>query len=165
MQTYARQGGTSSIMICDDGMQSLKPEQAQERRQYYADHGLAWVARPPHDSKEGGYQRAGRFKKGETLPCVFDQRVHPLAPASNMNYALELSLILEKHLARLQADEGAAEYARTSFEGRRSSEFDGTDGSKHEDEGPMSLEDLALQLAIEEVYESTGSKWKPWAGT
>jgi hypothetical protein len=28
----------------------------------------------------------------------------------------------------------------------------------------MSLEDLALQLAVEEVYESTGNKWKPWAG-
>jgi len=70
MQTYARQGGTSSILICDDGLQLLKPEQAQERRQYYADHGLAWVARPPHDAKEGGYKRAGRFKKGETLPCA-----------------------------------------------------------------------------------------------
>lgn len=81
-----------------------------------------------------------------------------------MNYALELSLILEKHLARLQADEGAVLSARSSFEGPRSGDFDGSDGSRHEDEGPMSLEDLALQLAIEEVYESTGSKWKPWAG-
>lgn len=79
MQTYARQGGTSSILICDDGMQLLTPERAQERRQYYADHGLAWVARPPHDSKEGGYKRAGRFKKGETpLPLRLDQHVHPL---------------------------------------------------------------------------------------
>ena len=64
MQTYARQGGTSNILICDDGMQLLAPEQALERRQYYADHGLAWVARPRHDSKPGGYKRAGRFKKG-----------------------------------------------------------------------------------------------------
>ena len=82
-----------------------------------------------------------------------------------MNYALELSLILEKHLARLQVDENAVQSDRTSFEGRRSSEFDGTDGSRHESEGPISLEDLALQLAIEEVYESTGNKWRPWAGT
>ena len=81
-----------------------------------------------------------------------------------MNYALELSLILEKHLARLQVDESAAQYARNSLEGRRSSEFDGTEGSRLEEEGPMSLEDLALQLAIEEVYASTGNKWKPWAG-
>ena len=82
-----------------------------------------------------------------------------------MNYALELSLLLEKHLARLQADEKAVRSARSSFEGRRSSEFfDGTDAGKHEDEGPMSLEDLALQAAIEEVYASTGNKWKPWAG-
>jgi cellulose synthase/poly-beta-1,6-N-acetylglucosamine synthase-like glycosyltransferase len=146
MQTYARQGGTSSILICDDGLQLLSAEQAQERRQYYADHGLAWVARPPHDNKPDGYKRAGRFKK-----------------ASNMNYALELSLLLEKHLTRLQADEKAVESARSSFEGRRSSEFDGTDASRPEDEGPMSLEDLALQAAIEEVYESTGNTWKPWA--
>ena len=81
-----------------------------------------------------------------------------------MNYALELSLILEKHLARLEADEGAVRSARSSFEGRRSSLFDGTDGSRHEDDGPMSLEDLALQMAIEEVYESTGNNWRPWAG-
>ena len=81
-----------------------------------------------------------------------------------MNYALELSLLLEKHLARLQADEKAVESARSSFEGRRSPDFGGADGSRHEDEGPMSLEDLALQLAIEEVYEATGNKWKPWAG-
>lgn len=25
------------------------------------------------------------------------------------------------------------------------------------------LEDKALELAIDEVYEATGSKWKPWA--
>ena len=64
MQTYARQGGTSSILICDDGMQILPAEQALERRQYYADHGISWVARPRHDNNPGGYKRAGRFKKG-----------------------------------------------------------------------------------------------------
>lgn len=118
MQTYARQGGTSSILICDDGMQSLAPERAQERRQYYANHGLAWVARPPHDNKEGGYKRAGRFKKGETPHLLrLDQRAHALPAASNMNYALGLSLILERHLLRLEADEGAAEYARASLRG------------------------------------------------
>jgi hypothetical protein len=80
-----------------------------------------------------------------------------------MNYALELSLLLEKHLARFQADGAVIQSVPPSFEGR-CNELDETDASRHEDEGPMSLEDLALQLAIEEVYESTGSKWRPWAG-
>jgi hypothetical protein len=106
---------------------------------------------------------AGSRKVRTLFPLLLDQLAHHLAVASNMNYALELSLLLEKHLAHLQADEAVVQSARSSFEGRRSSELDGTDTSKHEDEGPMSLEDLALQLAIEEVYESTGSKWKPWA--
>lgn len=29
--------------------------------------------------------------------------------------------------------------------------------------GEVSLEDHALELAIEETYENTGKKWKPWA--
>jgi hypothetical protein len=29
--------------------------------------------------------------------------------------------------------------------------------------GELSLEDQALELAIEETYEETGRKWKPWA--
>ena len=78
-----------------------------------------------------------------------------------MNYALELSLILEKHLARLQVDGTGV---HSAFEGRLSRGFDGTDGSEHEDKGPTTLEDLALRLAIEEVYELTGKKWMPWAG-
>jgi len=107
--------------------------------------------------------QAGLRKVHALYPSRLDQLAH-MAAASNMNYALELSLILERHLARLEVDEGAVRSARSSFEGRRSGDFDGTDGSRHEDEGSMSLEDLALHLALEEVYESTGNKWKPWAG-
>ena len=97
MQTYARQGGTSTIMICDDGMQLIDPGLAAERRAYYADHGIGWIARPPHSSKPDGFKRAGRFKK-----------------ASNMNYALKISLKLEEHLARFQSDENALNQARTA---------------------------------------------------
>ena len=88
MQTYARQGGTSTIFINDDGLQLLSPEDRDARLEFYANHGIGFVARPPHDNKEGGFKRAGRFKK-----------------ASNMNYALSLSLKIEKHLADLQAQE------------------------------------------------------------
>ncbi|KAF8589553.1 hypothetical protein K439DRAFT_1332481 [Ramaria rubella] len=53
MQTYARQGGTSTIFINDDGMQAP----------FYAQHGIGWAARPKHDPTGSGFVRAGRFKK------------------------------------------------------------------------------------------------------
>ncbi|KAI1784588.1 glycosyl transferase family group 2-domain-containing protein [Ganoderma leucocontextum] len=88
MQTYARQGGTSSIFINEDGMQLLPEEERQARIAFYADHNIGWVARPPHSSAPDEYKRAGRFKK-----------------ASNMNYGLALSLKLERHLLELEAQE------------------------------------------------------------
>ncbi|KAH6905024.1 glycosyl transferase family group 2-domain-containing protein [Coprinopsis sp. MPI-PUGE-AT-0042] len=111
MQTYARQGGTSSIFL------SVK-----KRIAFYADHNIGWVARPAHDNAPDGFKRAGRFKK-----------------ASNMNYGLQLSLCMEKHLLAL---EGSDEKASDPF---------------------RPLEEKALELAIEETYEATGRKYKPWA--
>ncbi|KAF9484563.1 hypothetical protein BDN70DRAFT_797466 [Pholiota conissans] len=119
MQTYARQGGTSAIIIHDDGLQSLSEEDRKKRIAFYADHNIGWIARPPHSNDPDGYKRAGRFKK-----------------ASNMNYGLLLTLRMEKHILALEA----AEY-----------------------DGELSLEDKALELAIEETYEETGKRWKPWA--
>ena len=75
MQTYARQGGTSTIFINDDGLRLLPVEDRDARIQYYANHGIGWVARPKHENTADGFKRAGRFKK-----------------ASNMNYGLALSL-------------------------------------------------------------------------
>jgi cellulose synthase/poly-beta-1,6-N-acetylglucosamine synthase-like glycosyltransferase len=122
MQTYARQGGTSAILMHDDGLQIISEEDRAERIQFYADHNIAWVARPKHDSSEGGFKRAGRFKK-----------------ASNMNYGLALSLKMEKHLAALI----------------EAGEDDIPDG--------QCLEDRALEMAVEETYQETGGKWRPWA--
>ncbi|KAI0707461.1 glycosyl transferase family group 2-domain-containing protein [Cerioporus squamosus] len=122
MQTYARQGGTSSILVHDDGLQLIGEEERQERIAFYADHNIGWVARPPHSSAPDGFKRAGRFKK-----------------ASNMNYGLALSLKMEKHIMELEAAAAA------------------TDGS---DEG---LEDRALEMAVEEMFEESGQKWRPWA--
>ncbi|KZT03069.1 uncharacterized protein LAESUDRAFT_729581 [Laetiporus sulphureus 93-53] len=129
MQTYARQGGTSSIFVHDDGLQLISEAERAERIAFYADHNIGWVARPPHDNSPDGFKRAGRFKK-----------------ASNMNYGLALSLKLEKHLLALQAEEAAAH---------------GTTGSVSENE--ESLEDKAMNMAIEEIYEENGRRWKPWA--
>ena len=62
--------------------------------------------------------------------------------ASNMNYGLALSLKLEKHLAALLAESASR-------------------GVDAEDED--NLEDKAMEMAIEEVYEESGRRWKPWA--
>lgn len=87
MQTYARQGGTSAIFICDDGLQLIPEADRKERIAFYANHNIGWTARPGHSSAPGGFKRAGKFKK-----------------ASNMNYGLALSLKLEKFLAQLEAE-------------------------------------------------------------
>ena len=89
MQTYARQGGSSSIFVHDDGLQLLDEAERQERIRFYADQGIGWVARPKHDSSPGGFKRAGRFKK-----------------ASNMNYGLALSLKMEEHIRKLELERG-----------------------------------------------------------
>ena len=55
-----RKGGTSSIFVNDDGLQLLPEEERNERIQFYATHGIGWVARPPHSEET---PRAGTFKK------------------------------------------------------------------------------------------------------
>ncbi|KAJ7692095.1 glycosyl transferase family group 2-domain-containing protein [Mycena rosella] len=119
MQTYARQGGTSSIFICDDGMQLISEEDRQARMEFYANHNIGWTARPGHN--KDGFFRKGKFKK-----------------ASNMNYGLALSLKLERHLAALEA------------------------AGVSEDDGEC-LEDKAMHLAVEEIYEESGRRHRPWA--
>jgi len=118
MQTYARQGGTSSIFVHDDGMQLISEEERQRRVTFYANHNIGWVARPPHG--KDGFMRAGRFKK-----------------ASNMNYGLALSLRMEKKILLLERE------------------------GYSEDNG-VSLEDQALEMAMEELYQENGEKWRPW---
>ncbi len=60
-------------------MQCLNDLDAEDRRDYYYRHGIAYVSRPPHG--KDGFVRKGRFKK-----------------ASNMNFALALSLRVEELL-------------------------------------------------------------------
>lgn len=62
MISYARQGGTSSIFINDDGMQLLDDDLREERMRFYENRNIGWVARPPHG--QNGFDRAGRFKVG-----------------------------------------------------------------------------------------------------
>ncbi|KAI5476027.1 hypothetical protein MNV49_000499 [Pseudohyphozyma bogoriensis] len=72
IRTYELQGGSANILVCEDGLQLLPEDEAQERRDFYDRHNCAWVARHPKN-------RAGRFKK-----------------SSNMNVAKNLSLRVEE---------------------------------------------------------------------
>jgi hypothetical protein len=197
MQTYARQGGTSTIFVNDDGLRLLSPPDRDERLAYYANHNIGWVARPRHEDAADGFKRAGRFKK-----------------ASNMNYGLELSLKAERHLETLVARANAqAERGQTptlaelggapsapalagghghhrmslaSSDGRSFTgsglygiQYQNRDGDDHgiisaawaalgsgDGDTPMIGEDLeerALGMAIEEMYEESGRRWRPWA--
>lgn len=77
VRTYELQGGSANIFINDDGLQLVDRKEALERIEYFEECGLGYVARPPHG--ENGFQRKGRFKK-----------------ASNMNYCLHISKLVDK---------------------------------------------------------------------
>lgn len=100
MQTYARQGGTSSIFICDDGLRLLPVHEQQERVRFYAGQAIGWVARPGHgalpdDDAEEPYEHnntpgdieKGLGNKAETQgkKKVF-VRAGRFKKASNLNY-------------------------------------------------------------------------------
>ncbi|THH32339.1 hypothetical protein EUX98_g1834 [Antrodiella citrinella] len=181
MQTYARQGGTSTIFVNDDGLRVISIEERDRRIAFYAHHGIGWVARPKHDNSPEGFKRAGRFKK-----------------ASNLNYGLALSLLAEKHLDELLLQK-SPEFvgARTSLTGSTNEsgaqephqygmEYQNHDGNDqgivevplagaaaNESGGGTSgktgsdswedMEERALQMAIDETYETSGRKFRPWA--
>lgn len=86
ISTYEMQGGSANIFINDDSMQVIPEEDARERQKFYDSNNIGWVARPPHNPKgkipdKPLHIRPGKFKK-----------------ASNMNYALRISMALEKAL-------------------------------------------------------------------
>ena len=91
---YEKLGGTASIYVCEDGMQAVKPEVAEMRRQFYRANNIGWCARPAHG--KDGFVRAGKFKK-----------------ASNMNYCLAVSLKVEDELLRLMKEKSETEGRET----------------------------------------------------
>jgi len=81
ISTYELQGGSANMFFNDDGLQLVNEETREQRIAFYADNGIGWVARPAHDASPGGFQRKGKFKK-----------------ASNMNFALAVSCVMEDKL-------------------------------------------------------------------
>ncbi|KAK6514527.1 hypothetical protein TWF281_004725 [Arthrobotrys megalospora] len=82
---YELQGGSASIFINDDGIQAIPVEEARKRIEYYRNNNIGWVARPRNG--HSGFVRGGKFKK-----------------ASNMNFALSLSIATEEKLMDLVKD-------------------------------------------------------------
>jgi cellulose synthase/poly-beta-1,6-N-acetylglucosamine synthase-like glycosyltransferase len=82
-------------VVCDDGLQLLSREEADERRRFYFDNNIAYVARPGHNVD--GFQRKGRFKK-----------------AGNMNFANALSLRVEEIMDDIRP-EAAAEKGEDTY--------------------------------------------------
>ena len=125
----------------------LPDRERSARLAFYEANGIGWVARPPdrEPSASGDgktYVRAGRFKK-----------------ASNMNYALALSRKAERHLKEMIAtgESALATSARVSLSG------EGSGSSEDEQALPISPEERALLRAVEETWEESGKRWKPWA--
>ena len=112
MSTYELQGGSANMFINDDGLQLISEEDRRARIEFYADHSIGWVARPKHG--ENGFLRRGKFKK-----------------ASNMNFGLMISCIVEEKLAAIQRP---------------------PDWSQHD-------EAQAYERALKETLEADGRAW------
>ena len=63
------------MIVYDDGLQLISPEERYEREQFYKKHKIGYVARP-------GTGRKGSFKK-----------------ASNLNFGMNLGLEIERRVA------------------------------------------------------------------
>jgi membrane glycosyltransferase len=78
-------------------VQLIPQAEATERQDFYDENGIGWVARPPHNPKpkagERYFLRRGKFKK-----------------ASNMNYALQLSIQVEEKLALIERHENWSQW-------------------------------------------------------
>ncbi|ORY80976.1 putative glucans biosynthesis glucosyltransferase H [Protomyces lactucae-debilis] len=93
IKTYELQGGTASLLVCEDGLQLLSPAEKQRRIAYYKMQGIGWVARPPHG--KDGFVRAGKFKKASNLNYTLDVAHRVEAKLEEVNRHDEWSDILE----------------------------------------------------------------------
>ena len=101
IRTYEMQGGTANIFVNEDGMQVISPEAAESRRQYYADQRVGWISRPKH--KEPPRKKGLWFSSSPTSGLNEGEeyfiRPGKFKKASNMNYAMAVSVRIEEKLA------------------------------------------------------------------
>jgi hypothetical protein len=64
ISTYELQGGSANMFINDDGLQLLSEEDRRSRIDFYADHGIGWVARPKHGDN---FTRRGKCRSNINL--------------------------------------------------------------------------------------------------
>lgn len=132
ISTYEMQGGKANIFINDDGMQLISPEDAEDRRLYYEEQRIGWVARPKHGAKQEdgeAFLRPGKFKK-----------------ASNMNYAMAVSSRVEDKLATLVRGEKWNQEAETEVYERCLEEVKIEDKGKTWAEGNIRIGDYILLI-------------------
>ena len=101
IRTYEMQGGTANIFVNEDGMQVISQEEAELRRQYYAEQRIGWVSRPKHKEPP---KRKGIFSRSNQTPALTEGeeyfiRAGKFKKASNMNFALAVSVRVEEKLA------------------------------------------------------------------
>ena len=108
IRTYEMQGGTANIFVNEDGMQVISPEEAEARRQYYAEQRIGWVSRPKHKEPPKGTGFFSRTNRTATKPESEDYfiRQGKFKKASNMNYAMSVSVRVEEKLARILRQNG-----------------------------------------------------------
>ena len=103
IRTYEMQGGTANIFINEDGMQVIPCEEAEQRRQYYAEQRIGWVSRPKH--REPSKRKTFSYGK-EPPPALAEGEQYFVRPgkfkkASNMNYAMAVSVRIEEKLGKV----------------------------------------------------------------
>ncbi|RDB26851.1 hypothetical protein Hypma_005327 [Hypsizygus marmoreus] len=159
MQTYARQGGTSTIFVCDDGLRILPLQEREARLAFYANHGVGWVARPAH----GDVGLALSLKLEHHLQRLLtDAHIALLKPGGVPDPSTNASTNPNPNASTTQLPVQPATNANTSnIPGVNTSNTTNIPGVNMHN--ALSLEDQALALAIEEVWEESGRRHRPWA--
>lgn len=96
LKAWSAVGGTGNILVNDDGLQLINEAERQQRIHFYDQHGIGYVARPPHSAQ---YARRGRFKKASNMNFFFAMQCRPdlatLALMGNQPRLGDLILLLD----------------------------------------------------------------------
>ncbi|KAH6710770.1 glycosyl transferase family group 2-domain-containing protein [Leptodontidium sp. MPI-SDFR-AT-0119] len=104
ISTYELQGGSANMFVNDDGLQIIDEEERRARIEFYADHSIGWTARPKHGDN---FIRKGKLVSHSSAsrlihPMEIRHDPPPSLNASNMNFGLHISCMVEEKLALIQ---------------------------------------------------------------